>query len=88
MWDIWKEYINSVFQLITSNEKNRARKSSDSENKEKSIENSPEESQNAQNESETVDDTPEKAHEFICRVLEDSSRNGKYISLYRMYDKF
>lgn len=43
-------------------------------------ENSPEKTKN---DTETVDDSPEKAHEFICRVIEDSSRNGEVLVLIR-----
>lgn len=37
---------------------------------------------NGENELEIVDDTPEKAHEFICRLVENGADNGTHIKLY------
>ncbi|KAJ8921252.1 hypothetical protein NQ315_013724 [Exocentrus adspersus] len=59
-WDIWKEYINSVFELIALEDKT----------------NNHENHETVENDFETVDDTPEKAHEFICRVVENGVDNG------------
>lgn len=77
MWDIWKEYINSVFQLMSNENVERKRKINEPDGSKAIDENSPEKMHNAQY-TETVDDSPEKAHEFICRVIEISSRNGNY----------
>lgn len=61
-WDIWKEYINSVFQLMST---------------ELHINNHHVENyNNGDNDLENVDDTPEKAHEFICRLVENGADNG------------
>lgn len=35
----------------------------------------------SENDLDTVDDTPEKAHEFICRVVENGVDNGKVVVL-------
>lgn len=59
-WDIWKEYLNSVFELMSV--ENRI--------------NNHENHESSDNDLETVDDTPEKAHEFICRVVENGVDNG------------
>lgn len=32
----------------------------------------------AENDLETVDDTPEKCHEFICRIVENGADNGTW----------
>lgn len=58
-WDIWKEYINSVFELMnTSNVVNNHN------------------NEIGDNDLDMVDDTPEKAHEFICRLVENGADNG------------
>ncbi|KAG5875825.1 hypothetical protein JTB14_017256 [Gonioctena quinquepunctata] len=59
-WDIWKEYVNSVFELLSSE---------NSTNNRECIE-------GGENEMESVDDTPDKAHEFICRIVENGAENG------------
>ncbi|KAJ8975262.1 hypothetical protein NQ317_008828 [Molorchus minor] len=59
-WDIWKDYINSVFEIILSGKKL----------------NNNEEYAVHESELESVDDSPEKAHEFICRIVEDGVENG------------
>lgn len=62
-WNIWKEYINSVFELISDKSYNET--------------NNHDNHDGAENDIEMVDDTPEKCHEFICRVVENGSDNGK-----------
>ncbi|KAJ8964378.1 hypothetical protein NQ314_004943 [Rhamnusium bicolor] len=59
-WDIWKEYVNSVFELMYSEKKLNNHENHDG----------------GDSDMETVDDTPEKAHEFICRIVENGSDNG------------
>nr|CAI5836675.1 unnamed protein product [Callosobruchus analis] len=63
-WDIWKDYITSVFELMGSNGV--------------IINDDCEDNSDAKGDSEleTVDDTPEKAHEFICRIVENGTENG------------
>lgn len=78
MWDIWKEYIDSVFQIMFGEGVVNNHRSCEYKNNKASVENSPEKAHCSHNDTETIDDSPEKAHEFICRVIEDSSRNGKY----------
>lgn len=57
-WDIWKHYINSVFEQMSTNEHvNNHTEIGD-------------------NDLDVVDDTPEKAHEFICRLVENGTDNG------------
>lgn len=41
------------------------------------VNNHAEPAENGQNDLETIDDTPEKAHEFICRLVENVTDNGK-----------
>lgn len=62
-WDIWKEYINSVMYLMKS---------------ETHIINNHvgNNCTNVEDDLETVDNTPEKAHEFICRLVENGTDNG------------
>ncbi|XP_018335486.1 phagocyte signaling-impaired protein isoform X2 [Agrilus planipennis] len=67
-WDVWKEYINSVFQLMSS--KPHVNNHMDENIK---TENS---AGNGENEFYSVDDTPEKAHEFICSIVENGADNG------------
>ena len=63
-WNIWKDYINSVFHLMCS---------------QNLIENNHVENHiSEENDLEVIDDTPEKAHEFICRLVENGCDNGKY----------
>lgn len=63
-WDVWKEYINSVFELM-----------GDKGN----INNHINYVMNGDNELEVVDDTAEKAHEFICRIVENGVGSSKYL---------
>ncbi|KAK5638702.1 hypothetical protein RI129_012997 [Pyrocoelia pectoralis] len=59
-WDIWKKYIISVFELMKVN-----------------VNEHPEENHtNGESDLEYIDDTPEKAHEFICRLVENGDDNG------------
>lgn len=58
-WDIWKHYINSVFELMTINN---------------GISNNHVSGEN--NDLQTIDDSPEKCHEFICRIVERGVDNG------------
>ncbi|CAG9821462.1 unnamed protein product [Phaedon cochleariae] len=59
-WDIWKEYIHSVFELMYQQTQTSGQENSDG----------------GDNIVETADDTPEKAHEFICRMVESGADNG------------
>ncbi|KAK4877771.1 hypothetical protein RN001_010277 [Aquatica leii] len=59
-WDIWKEYVKSVFELMKETQSN----------------NHVESHSNGDNDIEYVDDIPEKAHEFMCRLVENSADNG------------
>ncbi|KAB0791042.1 hypothetical protein PPYR_02842 [Photinus pyralis] len=61
-WDIWKEYIASVFELMKADVVDEERRE--------------ENHANGECELEYVDDTPEKAHEFICRLVENGDDNG------------
>ncbi|KAI4454836.1 n-terminal acetyltransferase-related [Holotrichia oblita] len=63
-WNIWKEYINSVFELMQSPPV---------------VNNHGEPAENGQNDLETVDDTPEKSHEFICRLVENVTTDNGYL---------
>ncbi|KRT80486.1 hypothetical protein AMK59_8548 [Oryctes borbonicus] len=63
-WNIWKEYINSVFELIQSPSV---------------VNNHAEPAENGQNDLDTIDDTPEKAHEFICRLVENVTTDNGYL---------
>lgn len=56
----------------------RSYKYNNSKKTQNSIETSPEKEQSHQNELD-VDDTPEKAHEFICRLLEESGKSSKFL---------
>lgn len=64
-WDIWKEYICSVFALMDA-------KPSHENNHDNGA---------PENDLETVDDTPEKCHEFICRIVENGADNGTKLYL-------
>lgn len=61
-WDIWQKYLTSVFELYNTNSENLNNHTEKSENHtletSETIENSP-------------DDNPEKAHEFICSLMEN-----------------
>ncbi|KAF5280729.1 hypothetical protein FQA39_LY18012 [Lamprigera yunnana] len=59
-WDIWKQYIQSVFELMKGTQVNHH------------VENH----SNGDSDWEYVDDAPEKAHEFICRLVENGTDNG------------
>ncbi|XP_056635137.1 phagocyte signaling-impaired protein [Diorhabda sublineata] len=50
-WDIWTEYINSVFELMSTN------------------------TETSGDDVDNPDDTPEKAHEFICSIIENGAGN-------------
>ncbi|KAF5281675.1 hypothetical protein FQR65_LT14605 [Abscondita terminalis] len=63
-WDIWKEYINSVFHLMNEAQLNNHQ-----------VENHA----NGESDIEYVDDLPEKAHEFICRLVENGVDNGYFL---------
>lgn len=63
-WDAWKEYINSVFELMSS------------ASTQNHVNNHTENHECGENILEIVDDTPEKAHEFICRLVETGVDNG------------
>ncbi|CAG9862424.1 unnamed protein product [Phyllotreta striolata] len=56
-WDIWKEYINSMFRLIPAESSISVTGSSGDD-------------------ADSPDDTPEKAHEFICGIVENGTENG------------
>jgi N-terminal acetyltransferase B complex non-catalytic subunit len=62
-WDIWKEYINSVFELMAAKP---CVETNNHDNHDGA----------ADGDMETVDDTPEKCHEFICRIVENGADNG------------
>ncbi|KAL3271625.1 hypothetical protein HHI36_022099 [Cryptolaemus montrouzieri] len=59
-WNVWKDYINSVMELMSSN---KASNNIDNQQFEDS-------------DIESVDDSPEKTHEFICRLVENGADNG------------
>lgn len=61
-WDVWKTYISTVFLLMSSGQVNN---------------HTDNHSGGGENDLETPDDTPEKAHEFICRIIENGSDNRK-----------
>lgn len=61
-WDIWKKYIQSVFELLTCETQLNNHHVENHNNKESELE--------------TIDDTPEKAHEFISRLVENGADNG------------
>ncbi|XP_074040327.1 phagocyte signaling impaired [Leptinotarsa decemlineata] len=75
-WDIWKEYVNSVLELMSLN---NSFNNGDSLN-------------GCDNEMESVDDTADKAHEFICRILEnevghDFLLRGAYLARFELCSK-
>ncbi|XP_017771958.1 PREDICTED: phagocyte signaling-impaired protein [Nicrophorus vespilloides] len=59
-WQIWLSYLKSVFELYISN--------NHSNNHQQDLADVPD--------LDVVDDTPEKAHEFICKLVENGSDNG------------
>lgn len=46
------------------------------------VNNHAEPAENGQNDLETVDDTPEKAHEFICRLVENITTDNGWYAIY------
>lgn len=64
-WDIWKEYVNSVFELMSDDQR--------------LLNNHTNSHEHGENDLELVDDSPEKAHEFICRLVENGTDNGKNV---------
>lgn len=68
-WDIWKHYLQSVFELKASTFNGNKDKTTEKDN--------PEE----------PDDTPEKAHEFICKLVEGGngfSLRGPYLARFEL----
>ncbi|CAH1985848.1 unnamed protein product [Acanthoscelides obtectus] len=64
-WDIWRDYINSVFELMGTTTSDII------------VNDECDDNTDAKGDSlETIDDTPEKAHEFICRIVENGTENG------------
>ncbi|XP_028138711.2 phagocyte signaling-impaired protein [Diabrotica virgifera virgifera] len=70
-WDIWKEYIKSVFELMVINQS------------------APSTPEKIGEEIEVPDDTAEKAHEFICGIIESGTGNeyllrGPYLARFEL----
>ncbi|XP_044764345.1 phagocyte signaling-impaired protein [Coccinella septempunctata] len=59
-WNVWKHYVNSVLELMSQNK----------------IINNVDNHELKENNLDTIDDTPEKAHEFICGLVENGADNG------------
>ncbi|XP_022902804.2 phagocyte signaling-impaired protein [Onthophagus taurus] len=83
-WNIWMEYLNSVFELMKESSENK---------RDKKIEDGGEIVENGNNGENstgngeievTADDSPEKAHEFICSLIENGfngyAQRGPYLA--------
>lgn len=87
-WDVWKEYVASVFEINSG-------KSSPIKQKEKGAEKCediPENHEGDCDDLDSPDNNPEKAHEFICRIVENGASiefqlRGPYLARFELVRK-